>query len=158
MMTTTIKALLAFCLTLPNAQYLEPLIQPNITAVAAVVDAEGPLPFPGTDLAARWNRTAELMLVMGFFEAGWSANPRGSNDEGRACGVMQVHTPDPAKCAERRASLSAGYRAGLRTLKKMLELCGTINGAVAAFASGSCTGAPKLVAYRMSFVHRRRRR
>jgi hypothetical protein len=153
---TIIKVLVTFCLTLPNAKYVEPRIQPNVDAVVAVVEAEGPLDFPGLSVEAQKEHTEKLMLTLGFFEATWMANPQGPNDHGKACGVMQVHTDDPVKCAERRASLTAGYRAGLRLLKAQLKLCGSIHGAVSAFASGSCTGARKLVAYRMGFVHRHR--
>lgn len=103
-------------------------------------------------------RCGRVAIVMGHFEAANEANPKGSNDNGGACGVMQVHVsevpkgwlPETWTCAALRADRELGYRAGLRVVRRLEDKCGSLGGALTAFATnGECpidkTGKPYVI-------------
>lgn len=86
---------------------------------------------------------ARIAFVFGYFEASWLSNPAGSNDNGAACGVMQVHTPEKfvpgATCAAVRKSLALGYEVGLTLMLQLEAQCGSKAAALTAFATnGTC--------------------
>lgn len=86
---------------------------------------------------------ARIIYVFGYFEASWLANPKGSNDQGSACGVMQVHTPEKflpgATCSAVRKDLALGYEVGLTLMLQLEAQCGSKAAALTAYATnGSC--------------------
>lgn len=88
-------------------------------------------------------RRARLVLVMGWYEGAWQASPPGSNDSGRACGVMQVHSPQwdiaGATCEAVRADRVLGFEVGIVRLQTLEARCGSIAAGLAAYATdGRC--------------------
>ena len=86
---------------------------------------------------------ARIAFVFGFFEASWLSNPKGDNDKGAACGVMQVHTPEKfvpgATCTAVRKDLALGYEVGLTLMLQLEAQCGSKAAALTAFATnGTC--------------------
>lgn len=86
--------------------------------------------------------------VWSFYESSWWANPKGSNDKGGACGVMQVHVaavvsagwvPSDWTCAALRKDRVLGYRAGLRVLRRLVDRCGSLRAGLTAYSTtGAC--------------------
>lgn len=92
---------------------------------------------------------ARLGFVWGGFEAGWYASPPGYNDDGKACGVLQVHLPAD-RCKAARASLDVGFDEGLRLMVALKSKCGTWRAAMNAYSTrGEC------VAWTLPLVTRR---
>lgn len=85
-------------------------------------------------------RYARLAVVFGFYEGAWLASPRGSNDNGAACGVMQVWSPERilpgATCAKVRADRVLGFRVGLLTIQQLEARCGSLRKALNSYATG----------------------
>jgi hypothetical protein len=86
---------------------------------------------------------ARVAYVWSYYESSWLANPSGSNDDGRACGVMQIHLPElavpGATCAKVRADRKLGYRVGLATLHHLVAKCGSMRAGLTAFSTtGQC--------------------
>lgn len=97
---------------------------------------------------------ARLGFVWAGYEAGWYASPPGYNDDGKACGVLQIHLPAD-RCKAARASLDVGFDEGLSLMVSLKSKCGTWAGALTAYSMrGEC---PKgwtlpLVARRMKLA------
>ena len=96
-----------------------------------------------------------VAFVWSYFEAGWQADPRGSNDHGSSCGTMQVSVaqwadvlPESWTCAAMRADRVLGFRAGFLVLHHLRGVCGALDGALRAYATGSCSRGADLVARR----------
>lgn len=92
---------------------------------------------------AHREKWARILFAWGYYEASWWANPKGSNDQGAACGVMQVHNPekylDGASCARVRADRQLGFAVGLELLLKLEKDCGSTAGALTAYSmDGAC--------------------
>lgn len=104
------------------------------------------------------DRDRRLAWVWSYYESSWRTDPEGSNDQGAACGVMQVHASElvgvlPAEwtCRKLRTDRVLGYRAGLRTLHHLETKCGSLEAALGAFSgNGTC-------ARGFGLVHRRAR-
>lgn len=93
--------------------------------------------------AAVAEKRAKIVFAMGFFESSFHVSPPGYNDDGKACGRMQVHSPEKfvegATCAKVRADGVLGWEAGIAVLQKFEAKCGTIVGALNAYAwDGEC--------------------
>lgn len=114
-------------------------------------------------------RCGRIAFVMGHFEGANEASPKGSNDKGGACGVMQVHVdvvpegwlPAEWTCSALRADRELGYRAGLRVLRRLEDKCGSLGGALTAFAThGECpkknpaTGKPYVLMLMQARCHK----
>ncbi len=104
---------------------------------------------------------ASILFVFAWKEGSCHANPPGFNDDGRACGVLQVHNPEKilagATCHKVRSSRRLGLRVGLQLMMEKAEECGSIPSGLTAYAMyGSC---PKngwvlpLVRERLSLAH-----
>jgi hypothetical protein len=83
------------------------------------------------------------------YESGWHPSPKGPNDDGAACGVLQVHVgevvaalePDMPgiTCKKVRADLALGVEAGLRIMLYFEQKCGSKAAAMTAFSTnGLC--------------------
>jgi len=86
---------------------------------------------------------ARIMFVFAYYEASWYASPKGSNDEGRACGVLQVHNPEKYvtgyDCKSVRGSLEKGFDVGLALMMRLEKQCGSKKAALTAYATdGAC--------------------
>lgn len=100
---------------------------------------------------------ARILYVWAYYEASWYTNPYGfpdgrvlpgTNDEGRACGVMQLHIDeinalpgwagvlDPTwSCLSVRKDRVLGYRAGLRVILELEHRYGSIGAAMTAYST-----------------------
>ena len=91
-------------------------------------------------------RYAKFLYVFGYYEGGWAASPKGYNDGGRACGVMQVHAklaiglkvlPPSMTCEALRADRVLGFQAGLLVFIHFETACkGNLRCALNGYASG----------------------
>lgn len=86
---------------------------------------------------------APIVFVFAQKESACRTNPAGFNDDGNACGVLQVHTPEKivpgATCAKVRADRKLGLRVGLTLMLAKAKECGSIRGGLTAFAMrGEC--------------------
>lgn len=70
-----------------------------------------------------------------------------SNDGGHACGVGQVHVdllptllPKSMTCEALRADRRLGFEAALLVFQHLVKTCGTMRGAMNAYATGKCPG------------------
>lgn len=86
---------------------------------------------------------APILFVMAHKESGCRANPKGWNDDGKACGALQTHNPEReipgATCEKVRADRKLGMRVGLRRMMRMSKECGSIGGGLTAYAmTGEC--------------------
>ena len=94
-------------------------------------------------------------FVWAALESGWQANPRGDNDGGNACGVLEVHVaewssvlPETWTCEAIRADRVLGFRAAILVLDHLEKQCGSLARAWGAYATGTCEGGAQLVARR----------
>lgn len=114
----------------------------NIASIERVLDKLAAEPATAKAVAppARREALARVLLVFGFFEGSWYASPKGDNDAGTACGVMQVHDPqllvEGATCKKVRASMDLGYEVGLRLILREEEKCGSLGASLTMFAMG----------------------
>lgn len=91
-------------------------------------------------------RLARLAFTWSYFEASWLTSPPGHNDDGAACGVMQVHPaeskgviPPEWTCARLRADRVLGYRAGIVVLRAAIARCGSWTAGLTAYSTnGAC--------------------
>lgn len=120
-------------------------------AKAAHVAAESALALEGLEgeeLAA-WSRR---LWGWSYWESAWHPSPPGSNDNGAACGIMQVHFPERllagATCDAVRKDAVLGYRVGYRLLKELVAKCGSLDAALGAYATGQCRPKMQLVRWR----------
>ena len=100
------------------------------------------------DLSAEeQEKRARVAYVWAFHESGWQANPKGSNDQGAAAGLFQVHVmsvpkgvlPEGFTASGIRADIGMGAEAGLRLIKYLEEKCGSLRAGMTAFSTnGSC--------------------
>lgn len=116
-------------------------------AISAAADADAAIRVVSPSMSAEereaWTRR---LLVWSGFESAWFADPPGSNDEGRACGVMQVHVgslppgllPASYTCASVRKDRVAGYVVGLVVMRHLVKTCGGIESGLTAYATGGC--------------------
>ena len=86
---------------------------------------------------------APIAYVFALKEGNCEASPRGFNDDGAACGVMQTHTPekilDGATCAKVRADRKLGIRVGVTLMLRKEAECGSLRAGLTAYAtSGAC--------------------
>ena len=115
--------------------------------VRSVALTEPPL-FSGDD--AR-ERTARLLAVWTMRES--AVRPL-LGDAGRACGALQLHemarqgVTCEAMLADRRLALATG----LAWMRSMRDACGSVEGGLRAYASGSCAGSARLVRQRCALA------
>lgn len=86
---------------------------------------------------------APIALVWSYYESNWFANPKGSNDQGSACGVMQVHQPwierPGTTCQDLRSDRILGYEIGILRLQDFITKCGSVRGGLTAYSTnGQC--------------------
>lgn len=82
---------------------------------------------------------ARLGFVWAAYESGWHASPPGYNDDGKACGVGQVHLP-PDRCKAARASLDVGFDEMLTLMVTLKKKCVTWGSAMTAYSmKGECS-------------------
>jgi len=98
----------------------------------------------GPELLDDREATARLLVVFAWRESAFAADALG--DHGRACGLLQLH--DVARqghsCDEVRADRRLALRLGLAWMRRMRDVCGSVKGGLAAFASGRCSGLPRV--------------
>jgi hypothetical protein len=113
------------------------LARAAVSAQTIVRVVERVVPSPVEQKA--WTR---ILFTFGGFESGWWKSPKGWNDNGNACGVLQVHTPQKyvpgATCDKVRKDLELGYEVGLRLMLQLEEHCGSKASALTAYATGVC--------------------
>jgi hypothetical protein len=91
----------------------------------------------------------KIAFTWAGYESGWHPSPKGSNDDGAACGVLQVHVGEVISmlepgmpgitCKKVRASLDLGVEAGLRVMLYFEAQCGSKAAAMTAFSTnGLC--------------------
>lgn len=145
-MLSTTSTILALVATLVGSAKVPDAVAAR--ASGALVDAEAALRAEGLDgeKLEVWSRR---LWGWAYWESGWHASPAGSNDNGAACGVLQVHGPERllegATCAAVRKDRVLGFRAGYRMLVELVDKCGSVERALGAYATGQCGGAPMLV-------------
>lgn len=87
----------------------------------------------------RWE---DMTFVMHGKEASFFTNPRGSNDNGKACGAIQAHgdyLPTGITCKAARESRRIGLLAGVTIALDWRDRCETgFAGAWSAYATGKC--------------------
>jgi len=116
--------------------------QENIASIERVLDklTLDPATTKAVTPPTRREALARLLLVFGFFEGSWYASPKGDNDAGTACGVLQVHAPqllvEGATCTKVRASMDLGYEVGLRLILREEDKCGSLGASLTMFAMG----------------------
>lgn len=107
------------------------------SAAKITVDVVEAFPFERREALAR------VAFVFQGGESGFQANPKGSNDKGAACGAMQVHTPEKfvagATCAKVRADYRLGVVAGVTIINMLWDRCGSLSGALTAYATDGTT-------------------
>lgn len=125
-----------------------------IAALIAVVNTRGCIPFKGLTPEEQCIKTVKLEARWALSESSWLSNPHGWNDNGNACGVMQVQKQHlkEATCEEVRSDLFLGFREGHRIIMEGVERCGSVKAALGYYASGICGGAPALVRARCSSI------
>lgn len=83
---------------------------------------------------------ARVVFVWANREGGCYADPKGSNDDGRSCGVMQVWEPhkviEGATCAKVKASRVLGMRVGLALMLQLSKRCGSIGAGLNVYSTG----------------------
>lgn len=141
----TILAALALRLLTSAYGVVLPAAHPEVARVEeAAADLARAMELEGIGGDVRLARSA---LVMSWYESALYADPKGSNDHGRACGVGQVHVADAPKglldpswtCEAVRADRVVGYRAELRVIASLRALCGgDLVAGWNAYATGSC--------------------
>lgn len=128
-------------------------IYARVDAAAEVVASEVPLVFP-TLSAIEQDKRGRVSIAWGFWESGLQANPTcppsvakaDCNDGGRACGWGQIHVatlptgvlPPEMTCAAIRADLRTSVRAQLLVIHHLEKACGSLQGAMTAYATGRC--------------------
>lgn len=122
-----------------------PLIVRAETA-ATIMVSEVPSVFPKLSVKEQEAR-ARAAYVWLFWESRMEANPKGSNDQGTACGGAQVH-PDlfpegtfssEITCASMRADLRMSVRGELIAIRYFESKCGTLARALSAYSTkGDC--------------------
>jgi hypothetical protein len=93
----------------------------------------------------RREQLARMAYVFQAAESGFVADPKGSNDQGAACGAMQVHTPykfvEGATCAKVRADYRLGVLVGMTLMNLLWDKCGSPAAALTAYSTnGQCPG------------------
>lgn len=116
----------------------------------SAIEAEG---IPEADRAT-WTRRA---WVWAFFESAYVTDALG--DAGKSCGVMQVTSTGlallkGATCDSVRKNRVDGFRVGLRTMKHLIDKCGSVESGLGAYATnGECKkGTIGLVVRRMKLA------
>jgi len=92
-----------------------------------------------------------ITLTMAMKEGNCFADPKcppgtpkeKCNDDGSACGVLQVHSPEReiegATCEKVRADRKLGLRVGLALMLRLSKKCGTIGAGLSAYGTnGAC--------------------
>lgn len=82
------------------------------------------------EIARRW-------YMMSYYESSFFTDPKGSNDDGAACGVLQVHLPK-AECAEARRDRVYAYTKGIELGERWVKACGSVEAGLSAYATGAC--------------------
>ena len=161
-MTTILRAkLIAIALSilaafnlasLPSTHPLVVRYESAADDVIAAVEAEEP-----TSTDERKETLARILYVWGYYEGSWYPNPygfpdgrvlEGTNDGGRACGVMQLHLDeinalvgwkgilDPSwSCRALRKDRLLGFRAGLRVILELERRYGSLGAAMTAYST-----------------------
>ena len=78
-----------------------------------------------------------------FWESSWFVSPHGSNDDGNACGVLQIHSPEKilpgATCEKLRKDSKLAVKVALTFLLEREKTCGSKAAAWTAFSwDGAC--------------------
>lgn len=78
-----------------------------------------------------------------FWEASWFVSPHGSNDDGNACGVLQIHSPEKivpgTTCSMLRKDAKLAVKVALTFLLQKEKECGSKAAAWTAFSwDGAC--------------------
>lgn len=84
-----------------------------------------------------------VTFMMAMKEGNCYASPPGSNDNGAACGPLQVHNPEKeikgATCEKVRADRKLGLRVGMVRMIRLSKECGSVGAGLTAFATyGAC--------------------
>ena len=121
-------------------------IMVRANAAAKAISEKTVLVYADLPLAEQEKR-ARVAFTWAFHESGWQANPKGSNDQGSAAGILQIHVasvpkgvlPDGFTPAALRADVAVGAEAGLRVIRHLEEKCGSLRAAMTAFSTnGAC--------------------
>lgn len=127
----------------------------TLRAAAALVAVEAALAAEGVE-GEELGTWARRLWGWSYWESSWQSDPKGSNDNGSACGTLQVHGPERllsgATCAAVRKSAVLGYRVGYRLMRELVTTCGSVERALGAYATGQCGGAPQLVRRRCKLL------
>lgn len=143
--------LLDFALSLPNAKFVpEARLRNAVEAAAEVARTEKPLPFRGLDEPERRLRTGQFIVMMAFFESGFTVGALG--DGGQSCGMMQTKDFWDRKtktmlssCVKVLKSAKESYLAGLRIFHVGIRDCKSLQGSISAYATGRCDSGSTLV-------------
>lgn len=111
---------------------------------AIVVAEEVPRVFPEHDEKTQ-EAEGRAALVWNRYEANFEENPmpsvKGANDDGHACGPMQVHPEyypagalEGITCKEMRTDFRLGMRAGLLAIRYFEDKCGSLAAALTAYS------------------------
>ena len=90
------------------------------------------------------SKRARIVFEFAGEESSFYTNPPGFNDNGAACGVMQLHNPQldlpAATCEAVRKDRVLGFEAGIARIQRLEKECGSIAEALSAYAwRGECT-------------------
>lgn len=96
-------------------------------------------------------KMARLWVTWAFYESSFRSDVSG--DHGASCGVLQVvPTASTPTCTAMRRSAYVGMEAGAAVLEGLIAQCGSLERGLSAYASGTCNGAPALVAQRCAIA------
>lgn len=115
---------------LPAKSHATAAWQARARIVAEAIEAEV-VHYP----EARREALARAAMTWAGFESGYWPNPKGSNDAGAACGVLQTHLP-PDRCKAARADVRVGVREGLDLIDRLWTRCGTLGAAMGSYSTG----------------------
>lgn len=124
-------------------------------AQGALADAYAALALEGEPQIDLWARR-----IWGWsgYESNFFTSPKGLNDHGSACGVLQAHTPqkflEGATCEAVRKDRVLGYRVGYRIMKDRITVCKSVKRGLGAYATdGAChEWVPALVIARCKII------
>lgn len=127
-------------------------VWPAVVATIAAVEKVGCFPRKETETQDEaCERTARVALRWQHGESSLLANPKGSNDDGQACGAMQVNVQHIGfeECRLARKSYRHGVEIGVRMMLAEVARCGGVVAGLGAYSTkGQCGGAPMLIARR----------
>jgi hypothetical protein len=132
--------LLVLSLVSREPSAVEMMMPRGLDAIAAAVDVTDTDPplFAGPNGR---HETARLLLAWSYRESRWSACAVG--DSGRSVSLMQVNRLWLAEGEVVHCDARAGFRAGLRVMRQLAVVCGSVRRGLHAYAGGLCKPTPK---------------